>query len=658
MSLLDNKRICEILRKLYDAQDAISGETMALKLGVTSRTIRSDMKKLNSYLDSYGAKVNSTTGVGYTLEIYDETLFMDIKEKIDSISDKKINKKFNLIPTDPSDREKYIISKLLINTLSSKYVINTYDLAEELFISLSTLKKDVSNVNNKLNKFNLKVENSQTRGIYIKGEEYDIRYCISDYIFKNTDIQKYDDFSFYKEIFSEELIEKIKKILMSVFCEFDIHLTDISFKNILVHTLIMVKRHQYNHTIEFDNLSITQLKEDENYKVANIIISEIKKKIKVNLDDEVYYLTHHLKLSKKFLYEEEKNPDEYIEVVKEMVKAIKNQFGIDLNEDKQLEKGLATHLNVAIKRIELNMNIRNEFLISIKNYYPLAFELAIVSSKVLEKKYNININENEIGLLAIHFGAALERMGINSKEKIKGATIVCGFGISTAILIKEKLLRAFKNRINIINVTSLQDFNQNMLDESDIVVTTVPIDRYSSHKIIQVPINIGFAHIQKIEEIIIEDDKNKINYSEILKEDIYFRKLKANNKNEVIEKITNEMLKFGYIDKEGISSIYERENMATTELGSLVALPHTINQENNQSAVGIAVLEKPILWDKEKVQVVLLLNISKQFVSEWEFIFRNLYNYLIEKSNVTKLIKGMDYKLFINELVENSYENK
>lgn len=42
-------------------------------------------------------------------------------------------------------------------------------------------------------------------------------------------------------MFSKELMEKIRKILMDVFCEFDIHLTDVSFKNILVHVLIMVK---------------------------------------------------------------------------------------------------------------------------------------------------------------------------------------------------------------------------------------------------------------------------------------------------------------------------------------------------------------------------------------------------------------------------------
>lgn len=658
MSILDNKRVCKILKRLKVSSEPVSGETLAFELGVTSRTVRSDIKKLIQYIKEYGANVISTTGVGYSLEIYDEKLFNKLENKIKEYPIENNNKIFNLIPTDPADREKYIISKLLINSLSSRYMINSYDLAEELFISLSTLKKDISNINISLQKFNLKVENSQTRGVYIKGEEKDIRYCISDYIFKNADITNEDEVSFYNEMFSEELMKTIKQILMDVFCEYDIHLTDISFKNILVHVLIMVKRNQYKHKTVFDDLSIIEFEKNENYKIANTIIDKIEKAINVNLKDEVYYLTQHLQVSKKFLYEENEDLYEYSDTIKEIIYSIKNKFGIDLNEDKQLEKGLSMHLNVAIKRMKFNMNIRNDFLLSIKKYYPLAFELAIVASNILEKRYSVNVNEDEIGLLAIHFGAALERGGINSKEKTKGITIVCGFGISTATLIKEKLLRIFKNRIKILNVTSLQDFNEKMLNESDVVVTTVPIKKYYSKKIIQVPLNLGSIHIQKIEDIMLKDGENKINYSEILKEELYFKNLNANNKEDVIEIITNKMMECGFIDQNGKNSVYERESMATTELGSFVALPHTINQNDDISVVGIAILEKPIIWDKEKVQVVLLLNISKTFVNEWKEIFKNLYNYLIEKANVKKLVKGMDYKTFINELIENNGENK
>lgn len=57
MSILDNKRVCKILKRLQSTSEPISGEKLAFELGVTSRTVRSDIKKLSEYLKEYGARV-------------------------------------------------------------------------------------------------------------------------------------------------------------------------------------------------------------------------------------------------------------------------------------------------------------------------------------------------------------------------------------------------------------------------------------------------------------------------------------------------------------------------------------------------------------------------------------------------------------------------
>ena len=51
---------------------------------------------------------------------------------------------------------------------------------------------------------------------------------------------------------------------------------------------------------------------------------------------------------------------------------IRSGTGIDLSDDNQLINGLAMHLSAALQRLRFDMNIRNEFLDSIKNLYPLA----------------------------------------------------------------------------------------------------------------------------------------------------------------------------------------------------------------------------------------------------------------------------------------------
>ncbi len=71
------------------------------------------------------------------------------------------------------------------------------------------------------------------------------------------------------------------------------------------------------------------------------------------------------------------------------------------------------HLNTAMQRVHFDMNIRNEF-IDIKNSYPLAFELATIAGRTIEKSYALLLREAEIGFLTIHFGASLERKGFHN----------------------------------------------------------------------------------------------------------------------------------------------------------------------------------------------------------------------------------------------------
>ncbi|MGM9537982.1 MAG: hypothetical protein ACI3VN_06590 [Candidatus Onthomonas sp.] len=48
-----------------------------------------------------------------------------------------------IIPSDPEKRRAYITARLLSNELDQKTVIDFYDLADELFVSASTLKNDL-----------------------------------------------------------------------------------------------------------------------------------------------------------------------------------------------------------------------------------------------------------------------------------------------------------------------------------------------------------------------------------------------------------------------------------------------------------------------------------------------------------------------------------
>jgi lichenan operon transcriptional antiterminator len=193
---IQNKRLVKILMLLIDNKKCLTGDEISKLIGVSSRTIRTDMKNLNDLLKVNGGGINSDKSKGYSLLIKDKKAFEKFQINEDDNNPLEVN------VSTPEERISYITTKLLFNALNDEQ-ITQMDLADEMFISLSTLKNDLKDVEKKLAKYDLKVIGYKTKGMIVYGNEAQIRYFISEHIFNNTEIQNIDNNEFYKNIFEE-----------------------------------------------------------------------------------------------------------------------------------------------------------------------------------------------------------------------------------------------------------------------------------------------------------------------------------------------------------------------------------------------------------------------------------------------------------------------
>lgn len=71
----------ELLKRLMQAEQELTSEEIARVIGVTSRTIRTDMKALKSIIDEQGAALHIKRGAGYTLTVEDYGAFRTFLKK-------------------------------------------------------------------------------------------------------------------------------------------------------------------------------------------------------------------------------------------------------------------------------------------------------------------------------------------------------------------------------------------------------------------------------------------------------------------------------------------------------------------------------------------------------------------------------------------------
>lgn len=650
---LQNKRILKILKTCSASRRPLTGQNLADLIGVSSRTIRSDIKELNDFLRDKGAHILAETGSGYTFIIDDTAKYEQLKDSY-ALGSQANYKGVNIVPADANDRIHFVIARILLNSLHNK-VVNQEELADELFISLSTLKKYLADIKKSLARFELELSADRLNGIKINGEEANIRYCISEYIFNHNDLVNLSQHQFVGDIFPQEEIEAVKSILLKGILKHNIHLTDIAFKNLLVHIVIILRRAGSENTVDYTENERNKMRRSLYFAAAGEILETVRRQLGVDIENEVYYLTQHFIASQKFI-ESDKSRDDCKPLIQEILQKIKINTGIDLSGDTELVSGLTIHLIAALSRLKFNMNIRNEILASIKNHFPVAFEMAIIAAEVMQQEENVKTNENEIGFLAIHFGAALERNKFN-REMGKSAMIVCGTGLSTALLLKSKLQRRFGSILQIKAVSGCYEITPEIVETVDFVFTTVPIPHIRSSKII------------RVETIMTEDDlagvEQRINsvfaatteshYENFFKRDLFFPQMKANCSREAIEKMTDTMIRTGYINAKIKQSVFDREKLAATEIGGLVAIPHALENEMREAAIAVAILERPILWQRQQVQVVFLLSIPKHLYGVWEPVFRAIYKIFIDGRGVHQLSRNSNFDTLL-ELLTNPDE--
>lgn len=135
------------------------------------------------------------------------------------------------------------------------------------------------------------------------------------------------------------------------------------------------------------------------------------------------------------------------------------------------------------------------------------------------------------------------------------------------------------------------EFKEGQLEDIDFIITTVPLE-IKSKKVVYIKNLLDKDEIKKI-----EDNLENIEYKENalinkFKEEIFFKDLEANTKEEVLEMITNNLIANGYITEAVKREIFSREELASTEIGNLVAIPHTMHDDIKKSVISVAILKK------------------------------------------------------------------
>ncbi|AGB40453.1 transcriptional antiterminator [Halobacteroides halobius DSM 5150] len=650
---LPNKRSGKILRILLNNQKPIIIKKLAKEFDVSARTIRSDLKKLEEWLELRNITLIKKPRVGVWIEC-DSVEKTELERQLF-----KAQKNNDLL--SPSRRQKYIL-KCLLET-DKQYTMKL--LAEELYVSRSTIYKDLKKVETWLSKYGLILERKRNCGIKVRGDEKKWRKAVADLLAelkgdqelkkileKETSLEpdsRIDTKTYQqlKSLFGDIDFRNIEKILKEAENELGFLFTDEAFAGLVIHIAISIERLEQGKDIKMDQEQLNNLKAKEEFKVAEYITTKLENILKIKIPkDEVGYISLHIlgaklqqNIQTKSVTDVLENTDsKIVKVAKEVINLAAEVLEVEFQDDKQLLVGLVLHLRPAINRLKYGMSLRNPLLDRIKEDYPSVFGAAWASSIIFEKHLGIKVNEEEVGYIALHLGAALER--INKKIK---AVIVCSSGIGTSQLIASRLAKRLSG-IEIMDLMAAHKLKNKNLEEIDVIISTIPLNDLEQ-PVIQVSplvtendINLVkqktnyILQDKEAEKLELDLELNKIH--QLLNQNLIFVNLDVESKEEIIKFLSQQLLDRNSIKEDFIESALDREKITSTGVGNKVAIPHGKEDYVLESKIAIATLENPIKWGAESVNIVFLLALKNK---ESKVFFKHFHKILDNPKAIKKL---------------------
>lgn len=625
----------ELINYLYTHNEKVTANILSKALNLSIRTIKSYIAELNM---NYPSLISSSNR-GYVID----------KVKANSLLQYKDD-----IPQDYESRCIYIIKKTL---LEKQDYIDIFDLCEELFISYSTLKKDIYKMNTSFANFKITFS-SENNKLHVGGSEQNKRKLIS-HVMSEEVSGNFLNLTLLQESFPDYDLDDACTLIKDICKQHHYYLNDFSCVNFILHVTIMVSRINHgNHIINNNELIQVTNKNDE--KIAKELCLALEQVFNVSFNSseilEIYIL---FKNNANYINDENENvsllvSDEIIQITKNIIKNVDEHFFINLDSDNFITPFML-HLKNLKNRLIKNNLLKNPMLDSIKISCPTIYDISTFIAYQLTLSFHENVNEDEIAFIALHVGTEIERQ---KKEETKvSCLLLCPEYLNITSTLHKKIMMDFGDQLTIQKSISFE--NEILGNNFDLLITTVPVLESTNYfTVLLPPFPMSYEKNKILDAIIrIENTKksqiltNNLNF--YFNEKLFYSMNEDISKSAVINELAKRMINLGYVEENFKEEIWKRETASSTAFMN-IAIPHPMKMSAYKTSIGVVISHKGIDWGNQHfVNVVFMIAFNKIDNKHFHALYESLVLLFNEPIVISEIKKCKNFNDFKDIVIKN-----
>lgn len=552
---------------------------------ISIKTAEKRIKELNNILNN--TAYISKGILKYQLKINNYSAFLNLETQF---------LKGELDLNDPTKREAFIIQKLVKNT---KY-IPVDVLADQMIVSRKVVNNDLQHLKRLLEDYDAKIESRTGKGIKLSvKQDYDILFILRNFVVTRLTKNK------WRKI-TEEFENKVTNIPIK-------QQTKKQIRNNLI-SIWLAKEADYS-VKEFPKYYIPVWNE-------NSVTSELKnigKNIVGNLTPaEEIFLLSPISLYKNECFDQEKLDM----ILNKNYQIISSYLSDDLQHYNLIPQNVYSrikwHMFFLVNRAMLHEKISEVLPKNIADKYPISLELSRNLSQAITQNYKIKVSIDEINYFVIYFQMLLDEKTENNPDYIDIA-FIGEVRESVKEFIKSKLGQIY-NDINTDSYYSISDFKES----KNHYLLGFSAQPFTSNQA-QI-VNIGTAVrseslslIMQVSqaETFINQGKCKITVSD----------LQAKTYHEAVEKLIDEQIGKGELNKDFKERWIQREKYTNNIFPNGIAIPHAADSSGkNRILISIGKIKNNLSYKNRSVRLIFLLAIPESLDNELINVTSRIYD--------------------------------
>lgn len=605
MKVLLNQRQRKILEILSRENGCITSLEISKNLSISSKTVQNEIMAINT---KYGDHVvQSKKGRGYKLKD-DFEISSDEKQQVVS-----------------ENRKIFIVKELV-----AQNVIDYYELADRLYISTSSLNKDIKELNDEISKkFNVCIVRKKNK-LYFRGDDVKKQKVIVYYLLMESENVDFD-MAILESYFAPLDVKFIRSTIYEYVREKNIVVSDFELMSILLHILAaQLNQNFQENTVDSDFSKYL-------FKHTGLLLSEeVATRIEISLK-----LDNGGSQSVNF--------QDYKLFLMEVFDEIKQIYSINLKDDNTLLDELSLHLKYAERRCKANTQLKNPLIDGFRKKYVLVYDIAAFISSKFYEKTALRLDISEVGYIAMHILGSLQKL---SGEDIK-IVLVNPYGKA----VEKIILNGIRDISNVKYCGNFSFLDTKGISEvkPDLILTLVQLDWNNSCEVYKIEDYLNPSEYQVIEKIVkqikVNNAYQSLAISECFNENLFLPNVTLKTRDEIIDVMCKVLYKNNYVHENFRNQVYQREAVAPTCFSNQIAIPHSIKKDAKKSGICVSILKEPILWNGYNVRLIFMFALNKSF-DQVPKLYELILDVIDDKTRYQKMLECKNFKDFMSILMK------